>query len=580
MAPLWFLSCSSNFLVWSPLVLRSETYHRLSRLLAKPSYQCGHLRARPSLYFFTLRNMSDAGASAPEAKLREPKPDAPPLRPPTHSAAFATTELLRNSSGYRDWVLAIRSRLPSGVVRYLNTGVPLESWPASYVPLWDHYACSSICASVDSQTVLPGLSPYLDESLAAPKVWQALRERYGTVSAVDLLPVIQRLFSSDPVPVTPDLFLQFRDSFENDARLLQDSQVTVNALLASHLLARLPSSFDAWRTTFVADQGDSTAMPSATEIFMRLYRDVKARPVDTPVAAVATPQARHGCSRPCPNPSCRKLHWLRECPDTAWAAAYRARRTAEKKASQPVASPTPCTPKALLAVPANVSLLTLHRRLAHLPVAQIKNIVQSGLVTGVDWVYKDQELRDFYCNACLASKAHALPFARSKSIASGRLDLLHVDVAQMPRPTFGGHRYMLVIIDDFSRKHWCILLALKSDVFPRLRDWILEVENATGNKVKTIRSDNGGEFTLRNFVDFCASKGIRRELTIPYTPQQNGRVERSNRTIKEGILALLYSSGADSRLWGARSEPGADLGARSEPGAPAQDLGAQSEAGT
>ncbi|SGY70393.1 BQ5605_C004g03146 [Microbotryum silenes-dioicae] len=635
--------------------------------------------------------MSDAGASAPEAKLREPTPDAPPLRPPTHSAAFATTELLRNSSGYRDWVLAIRSRLPSGVVRYLNTGVPLESWPASYVPLWDHYACSSICASVDSQTVLPGLSPYLDESLAAPKVWQALRERYGTVSAVDLLPVIQRLFSSDPVPVTPDLFLQFRDSFENDARLLQDSQVTVNALLASHLLARLPSSFDAWRTTFVADQGDSTAMPSATEIFTRLYRDVKARPVDTPVAAVATPQARHGCSRPCPNPSCRKLHWLRECPDTAWAAAYRARRTAEKKASQPVASPaavdtpnsvsftacllatpspfrksawlldsganrhmtndrglfselrtvagprvggvagslpstgcgticiqtstgpitvsnvllvpdlpcnllsvfqldqlgyrvsfasrcasiarpsgavvataqaignnlyalalgpTPCTPKALLAIPANVSLLTLHRRLAHLPVAQIKNIVQSGLVTGVDWVYKDQELRDFYCNACLASKVHALPFARSKSIASGRLDLLHVDVAQMPRPTFGGHRYMLVIIDDFSRKHWCILLALKSDVFPRLRDWILEVENATGNKVKTIRSDNGGEFTLRNFVDFCASKGIRRELTIPYTPQQNGCVERSNRTIKEGILALLYSSGADSRLWG------------------------------
>ncbi|SGZ34392.1 BQ5605_C071g12878 [Microbotryum silenes-dioicae] len=529
---------------------QATSWSGLPWLLAQPSYQCGHLRARPSLYFFTLRNMSDAGASAPEAKLREPKPDAPPLRPPTHSVAFATTELLRNSSGYRDWVLAIRSRLPSGVVRYLNTGVPLESWPASYVPLWDHYACSSICASVDSQTVLPGLSPYLDESLAAPKVWQALRERYGTVSAVDLLPVIQRLFSSDPVPVTPDLFLQFRDSFENDARLLQDSRVTVNALLASHLLARLPSSFDAWRTTFVAAQGDSTAMPSATEIFTRLYRDVKARPVDTPVAAVATPQARHGCSRPCPNPSCRKLHWLRECPDTAWAAAYRARRTAEKKASQPVAPPTPCTPKALLAIPASVSLLTLHRRLAHLPVAQIKNIVQSGLVTGVDWVYKDQELRDFYCNACLASKAHALPFARSKSIASGRLDLLHVDVAQMPRPTFGGHRYMLVIIDDFSRKHWCILLALKSDVFPRLRDWILEVENATGNKVKTIRSDNGGEFTLRNFVDFCASKGIRRELTIPYTPQQNGRVERSNRTIKEGILALLYSSGADSRLWG------------------------------
>ncbi|SCZ95181.1 BZ3501_MvSof-1269-A2-R1_Chr1-3g01627 [Microbotryum saponariae] len=172
------------------------------------------------------------------------------------------------------------------------------------------------------------------------------------------------------------------------------------------------------------------------------------------------------------------------------------------------------------------------------------------MVTGVAWDYSDEECRTFNCNACLASKAHALPFARSKSIASQRLGLIHVDLAQMPHVSFGGHRYMLVIVDDHTRKHWCILLARKSDTFPRLRNWILEVERATGDSVKTIRSDNGGEFTLRSFVDFCCSKGIRRELTIPYTPQQNGRVERPNRTIKEGILALAYSAGVDSRLWG------------------------------
>ncbi|SGY77735.1 BQ5605_C005g03711 [Microbotryum silenes-dioicae] len=206
-------------------------------------------------------------------------------------------------------------------------------------------------------------------------------------------------------------------------------------------------------------------------------------------------------------------------------------------------------PNALLATPHRVSLLTMHRRFAHLPVAQLKSVVQKGLVTGVDWVYSEEEVRSFNCNACLASKAQALPFARSKSIASGHLDLVHVDVAQMPRASFGGHRYMLVIVDDYTRKHWCILLTHKSDVFHRLRAWILEVENATGDWVKTICFDNGGEFTLRNFVDFCVAKGIRRKLTIPYTPQQNARVERTNRTIKEGILALLYSAGADTRLW-------------------------------
>ncbi|SCZ88451.1 BZ3500_MvSof-1268-A1-R1_Chr2-1g04419 [Microbotryum saponariae] len=627
-------------------------------------------------------------------------------RPPQQPASFAATELLRDSAGYQDWLLVVRSRLQAGVLRYLESGEPCASWPPSLVPLWDHYALSSLCSSVDPRLVLPGLSTFLDDSDGAPKIWQALRSRYGATSAVDLLPAVVTLFSTEELPATTDSFLQFRDSFENQLRLLTSSKVTVDSLVASHLLSRLPPSLESRRSTFVNDQGDSTTLPSVSVIFDRLLRDIRARPVDAPTAALARSSARDARAprSPCPNPKCRKMHWLRDCPDTAWAASFRARRATEngnkpageRKSSQPAASPAaapavadehlspatyaacflsasspfdkgawlldsganrhmandvrlfthlqpvkgphvagvagslpstgsgsvelnttsgrvavadvlhvpslpcnllsvrrldrlgftvsfgsnvatirnaagtavataraiandlytldlaaaPCTPHALLASPSQVSLLTLHNRLAHLPVLLLKRIVQKGMVTGVAWDYSDEECRTFNCNACLASKAHALPFARSKSIASQRLGLIHVDLAQMPHVSFGGHRYMLVIVDDHTRKHWCILLARKSDTFPRLRDWILEVERATGDSVKTIRSDNGGEFTLRSFVDFCCSKGIRRELTIPYTPQQNGRVERPNRTIKEGILALAYSAGVDSRLWG------------------------------
>ncbi|SGZ31337.1 BQ5605_C044g12149 [Microbotryum silenes-dioicae] len=67
-------------------------------------------------------------------------------------------------------------------------------------------------------------------------------------------------------------------------------------------------------------------------------------------------------------------------------------------------APSPCMPNALLATPHRVSLLTLHSRLAHLPIAQLKNIVQKGLVTGVDRVYSEEEIRNFNCNACLGSK--------------------------------------------------------------------------------------------------------------------------------------------------------------------------------
>ncbi|KDE02428.1 hypothetical protein MVLG_07017 [Microbotryum lychnidis-dioicae p1A1 Lamole] len=181
-------------------------------------------------------------------------------RPPQQPASFAATELLRDSAGYQDWLLVVRSRLPAGVLRYLESGEPCTSWPPSLVPLWDHYALSSLCSSVDPRLVLPGLSTFLDDSDGAPKIWQALRSRYGATSAVDLLPAVVTLFSTEELPATTDSFLQFRDGFENQLRLLTSSKVTVDSLVASHLLSRLPPSLESWRSTFVNDQVSQDAL--------------------------------------------------------------------------------------------------------------------------------------------------------------------------------------------------------------------------------------------------------------------------------------------------------------------------------
>jgi transposase InsO family protein len=59
-----------------------------------------------------------------------------------------------------------------------------------------------------------------------------------------------------------------------------------------------------------------------------------------------------------------------------------------------------------------------------------------------------------------------------------------------------------------------------------------------------MRSDNGGEYTSKEFMDFCAGEGIRRELTVPYNPQQNGVVERKNRAIVGATRAMLHDQGA------------------------------------
>lgn len=74
-------------------------------------------------------------------------------------------------------------------------------------------------------------------------------------------------------------------------------------------------------------------------------------------------------------------------------------------------------------------------------------------------------------------------------------------------------------------------------------------ENITGNKIKTIRTDNGLEFVNEGIAKLCEEKGICHQRTCVYTPEQNGRAERENRTIVESVRTLLHSSGLDETFW-------------------------------
>ncbi|XP_024013181.1 uncharacterized protein LOC112087499 [Eutrema salsugineum] len=90
----------------------------------------------------------------------------------------------------------------------------------------------------------------------------------------------------------------------------------------------------------------------------------------------------------------------------------------------------------------------------------------------------------------------------------------------------------------------------KGDAFEKFRALKHLVEKDFGEEIITLRMDRGEEFTSKEFHKFCEASGIRRQLTAPYTPQQNGVVERRNITLMEMTRSMLKAKKVLNYLWG------------------------------
>ncbi|KAI3739575.1 hypothetical protein L2E82_29984 [Cichorium intybus] len=118
----------------------------------------------------------------------------------------------------------------------------------------------------------------------------------------------------------------------------------------------------------------------------------------------------------------------------------------------------------------------------------------------------------------LVSKKKAHKSITDSSI-SHPLELLHIDLCGPSVVASLNHKkYILVIVDDFTRFTWVFFLRLKSDTFLELRNFIVSIELKVQLPVRRIRSDNGTEFNNRQVEEFLASKGIEHNFSAPYTP--------------------------------------------------------------
>ena len=189
-----------------------------------------------------------------------------------------------------------------------------------------------------------------------------------------------------------------------------------------------------------------------------------------------------------------------------------------------------------------------HRRLAHVGMKNLHKLLKGEHVIGLTNV---QFEKDRPCAACQAGKqvggAH---HSKNVMTTSRPLELLHMDLfGPVAYLSIGGSKYGLVIVDDFSRFTWVFFLQDKSETQGTLKRFLRRAQNEFELKVKKIRSDNGSEFKNLQVEEFLEEEGIKHEFSAPYTPQQNGVVERKNRTLIDMARTMLGEFKTPECFW-------------------------------
>lgn len=188
-----------------------------------------------------------------------------------------------------------------------------------------------------------------------------------------------------------------------------------------------------------------------------------------------------------------------------------------------------------------------HQRYGHLNVTDLRAMQNKEMVKGLNFSSRANQIN---CEICAKCKIHVQPFKPSSNREKKILGLIHSDICgPINVESIGGAKYFISFIDDNSRYTEVTMLRNKSDAFQAFKDYKRRVEKQTGQRIKKLRTDNGREYLSNNFKDFLKEEGIQHQLSVEYTPQQNGVAERANRTLVEMARCIMSQANLPESLW-------------------------------
>jgi transposase InsO family protein len=170
-----------------------------------------------------------------------------------------------------------------------------------------------------------------------------------------------------------------------------------------------------------------------------------------------------------------------------------------------------------------------HKRMGHIHFDNLVKVSKREAVREMPQITKPTNT---LCKHCQQGNKTKTRFKSKEYSTTKQLEIVHTDlVGPTTMKGLKCERYFMLLVDDYIRMTAVCFLKNKSKAFENFKIYKEMVENEMDSRIKCLRSDNGGEFTSKEFMDYCNNHGIKRQFFVARTPQHNGVVERKNMTV-------------------------------------------------